>query len=78
MAGLFILNPVGDPWYFTWVIPFLCIFPYKSWILLSGLLVFSYINFRMDLVLVYWEFMDIPAVSWAIYLPFLLAVIKKV
>ena len=77
IAGLFILNPVGDPWYFCWVIPFLCIFPYRSWILLSGLLAFSYINFRTDLPFVGLKFMQISAVSWAIYLPFLMAVIGE-
>jgi len=77
VAGLFILNPVGDPWYFCWVIPFLCIFPYRSWILLSGLLVFSYINFRTDSSFVDLKFMQISAVSWVIYLPFLMAIVVE-
>ena len=45
IGGLFLLSPVGDPWYYCWVVPFLCFFPYKSWRLLSGLLILSYFEF---------------------------------
>ncbi len=46
---LFLLSPVGFPWYFCWVIPFLCI--YRSWALitLSYLLVFYYFVFTRDI-----------------------------
>jgi len=33
---LFLLNPVCDPWYFIWVMPFLCFFPSRSWLLLPN------------------------------------------
>ncbi|MCB9746927.1 MAG: hypothetical protein H6755_00800 [Candidatus Omnitrophica bacterium] len=72
VAVLFIINPVGDPWYFCWVIPFLCIFPYKSWLLLSGLLAFSYINFQSDYSIVGARFLDISLTTWIIYTPFFL------
>jgi len=46
---LFLLSPVGDPWYFCWVIPFLCFFPCISVIFLSWLLIFSYLFFTQSL-----------------------------
>jgi len=70
IAALFILNPVGDPWYFCWVIPFLCLFPYRSWILLSGLLMFSYLNFHSDFSFLNLQFFHIPILSGLIYSPF--------
>lgn len=45
LASMFLLNPVGDPWYYSWLVPFLCFFRIRSFILLSGLLIFSYLSF---------------------------------
>jgi uncharacterized membrane protein len=45
---LFFLSPVGDPWYFSWVIPFLCIYRKCSLIALSYLLIWSYFVFTRD------------------------------
>ncbi|MBZ0167139.1 MAG: DUF2029 domain-containing protein [Candidatus Omnitrophica bacterium] len=70
IAGLFIINPVGDPWYFCWCIPFLCFFPYRSWILLSGTLILSYLNFQTVYPLVDADWWGIPALSYLIYGPF--------
>jgi hypothetical protein len=42
---LFLLSPVGNPWYFLWLVPLLCIFPLHSWLLLSGLLGLYYLWF---------------------------------
>ena len=37
LAGAFLLlSPTVHPWYLTWVLPFLCIFPLAGWILLTG------------------------------------------
>lgn len=41
----FLLSPVGNPWYFLWLVPFLCVFPLRSWLLLSGLLGLYYVSF---------------------------------
>ncbi|MCQ9205725.1 MAG: hypothetical protein NG737_05370, partial [Omnitrophica bacterium] len=49
LAWLFLLSPVGNPWYFCWLIPFLCFFPYRSFILLSGLLIFNYLSFTHNI-----------------------------
>ena len=47
LGALFLLSPVGDPWYFVWLAPFLCFFPLRSWILLSGLLGLYYVSFYL-------------------------------
>ncbi len=64
---LFLLSPVGNPWYFIWVVPFLCLFPLRSWILLSGLLSLYYLAF-------YFLYRGTPQVFqwfiWLEYLPF--------
>lgn len=70
IAVLFIINPVGDPWYYCWSIPFLCVFPKKSWLMLSGLLVLSYFNFHSDYRWLNIAYFDIPLMNWIIYLPF--------
>ncbi len=70
VASLFLLSPVGDPWYYCWVIPFLCVFPYRSWIILSALLILSYLNFRSDIMMTTARFFHIPLINWVIYLPF--------
>ncbi|MFC1495543.1 glycosyltransferase 87 family protein, partial [Thermodesulfobacteriota bacterium] len=48
LTALFLLSPVGDPWYFCWVIPFLCIYRKYSMIALSYLLILSYFVFTRD------------------------------
>lgn len=68
LALLFLLNPVGDPWYFCWVIPFLCFFPYRSFIVLSWLLIFSYLSFNHDFGL---------ALNAIQYVPFFVALILE-
>jgi hypothetical protein len=70
IAALFIINPVADPWYFCWVVPFLCFFPYKSWYLLSGLLMLSYLNFHSDIGIVGARYGNIPLIGWITYAPF--------
>lgn len=72
IAGLFIINPVADPWYYCWVIPFLCVFPYRSWLLLSGLLMLSYLNFHSDIAWIDGRFLNIKLLQWVIYVPFYL------
>ena len=46
---LFLLSPVGFPWYFCWVIPFLCIYRNRGLILLSYLLILYYFIFTRDI-----------------------------
>jgi hypothetical protein len=67
LGTLFLLSPVGDPWYFVWITPFLCFFPYRSWLLLSGLLGLYYLSFYFS----YHRMTEIFRwVIWLEYLPF--------
>lgn len=45
LASLFFLSPVANPWYFTWVIPFLLFLPMRSLVLFSGLVFLYYFDF---------------------------------
>ncbi|MBI4165951.1 MAG: hypothetical protein HY508_09490 [Acidobacteria bacterium] len=42
MTGLLLLSPNAFPWYFTWVIPFLCFYPHPPLLLLSVTCVLGY------------------------------------
>jgi hypothetical protein len=74
---LFLINPVGDPWYFCWAMPLVSLFPYRSLILLSGLLILSYLNFRSDIPLLQQKIFYISTLSWIIYLPFYILVLVE-
>ncbi len=67
MGLVFLLSPVQNPWYLCWVVPFLCVFPWRSWILLTGLMGLYYLDF-------YFDYQDIPQYSrwipWVEYTPF--------
>lgn len=66
LGALFLCSPVGDPWYFVWIVPFLCIFPLRSGIVLSGLLGLYYLSF-------YFMYQKTPETFWWViwleYLP---------
>jgi hypothetical protein len=70
MALVFLLSPVQNPWYLCWVVPFLCIFPWRSGILLTGLVGLYYLDF-------YFDYQDINQyaswIPWFEYIPFYLA-----
>ena len=72
MALVFLLSPIQNPWYLCWVVPFLCIFPSRSWILLTGLVGLYYIDF-------YFDYQEIQSwtkwTPWFEYLPFYLLLI---
>ena len=70
MGLVFLLSPVQNPWYLSWVVPFMCLFPrWRSWILLTGLVGLYYIDF-------YFDYQDIGQYSqwipWFEYPPFYL------
>ncbi|MGY8643920.1 MAG: hypothetical protein ACKVJU_22845 [Verrucomicrobiales bacterium] len=46
VGALFILSPTAFPWYFAWVLPFVCVFPKPSWLLLGALLPINYLDFH--------------------------------
>ncbi len=67
MALVFLLSPVENPWYLCWVVPFLCVFPQRSWIILTGLVGLYYLDFYFD----YQELRTFsPWIPWAEYFPF--------
>ena len=67
MALVFLLSPVQNPWYLCWVVPFLCVFPTRSWITLTGLVGLYYLDFYFD----YQELQGFtPWIPWVEYLPF--------
>lgn len=67
MALVFLLSPVQNPWYLCWVVPFLCVFPTRSWITLTGLVGLYYLDFYFD----YQEMQSFsPWIPWVEYLPF--------
>lgn len=45
LAALFFLAPTGNPWYFTWILPFLIFYPSRVLILFSGLVLLYYLDF---------------------------------
>ncbi len=69
MAMIFLLSPVQNPWYLAWVVPFLCFFPGRSWLLLTGLVGLYYMEFYFD----YQDMQEYVAwIPWFEYLPFYL------
>ena len=42
ITGLLLLSPNAFPWYFTWMIPFLCFYPHPAMLLLSVTCVLGY------------------------------------
>jgi len=62
IGGLLIFSPTVNTWYITWIVPFLCIFPRISWLLLTGTSVITYCYFWQDR-----DFWWIRAIE---YLPF--------
>ena len=72
MALVFLVSPVQNPWYLCWVVPFLCIFPWRAGILLTGLVGLYYLDF-------YFDYQDInqyaPWIPWFEYIPFYLFLI---
>jgi len=42
VGAYLILTPTFQPWYMLWIVPLLCVFPNRAWLLLSGLCMASY------------------------------------
>jgi len=63
-----LLTPTLYPWYLLWVVPFLCLFPNRAWILFTGLVFASY---WVWVVLERTGEWRLPAVVYAVeYVPF--------
>jgi len=67
-GALLLLSPTLHPWYLLWILPWLCLFPSRPWILLSGLVALSYVNFGTGGR----DAEPCPWIRWPEYLPFYL------
>ena len=47
-AALYLLSPSQTPWYFLWILPFLCIFPIKPLLLAGALIPLHYLYFALS------------------------------
>ncbi len=66
VGSLFILSPTAFPWYFAWVLPFVCVFPKPSWLILGALLPINYLDFHSEesLPFAHATLWRIPWLSW--------------
>lgn len=48
LAVGFAFSPAQHPWYFAGILPFVALFPYRSWVLLTALLGIYYLKFWFD------------------------------
>ncbi len=66
VGALFVLSPTAFPWYFAWVLPFLCVFPRVSWLMMGALLPLNYLDFHSaeSIPFAHATFWRIPSLSW--------------
>lgn len=67
-GAILMLTPNAYPWYFTWIIPFLCFFPNPAWLLLTVLQFLSYSVLIRYRILGEWHWS--PLMIWLEYAPF--------
>ncbi len=68
IGATILLSPTVHPWYLLWIIPYLCLFPNRAWILLSVLTVLSYQVLVSYVKTGVWH--ESPVLKAFIYLPF--------
>jgi len=71
IASLFFLAPTGNPWYFTWIFPFLFFLPSRALILFSGLVFFYYLDFYFTYHLMPNAFAWVKGIEYGIFYSFL-------
>jgi alpha-1,6-mannosyltransferase len=67
-GAILLLSPNCYPWYFTWIIPFLCFFPSPAWLLLTILQFLAYHTLVGYGILGIWRWS--PLMICLIYAPF--------
>lgn len=67
-GAILLLSPNAYPWYFTWIIPFLCFFPNPAWLMLTILQFLSYSVLIGYGILGTWHWS--PLMMWLEYAPF--------
>ncbi|MEE2708742.1 MAG: hypothetical protein VYA69_04015 [Gemmatimonadota bacterium] len=76
VGAYLLLTPTLQVWYMVWIIPFLCIYPNRAWLLLSGLTVLSYNVLIQFIQTGIWH--EAMWVRYAEYIPFYLLLIGDV
>ena len=66
-AAMLLLSPVQLPWYFIWIAPFLCIFPYRGLLLITLMFPLYYAFFKLTAVDV--DETWLLGLIWAMWLP---------
>ncbi len=69
-GGLFLLSATVYPWYLLWVLPWAALARQRAWLLLSALLLLSYLPQHRPVALMPWLFV-------AIWLPFFLLLLRE-
>lgn len=59
---LFLVSPVGNPWYLCWIVPLLCVHPSRAWLLLTALIHLYYVGFFIE----YHVLQPATATWWAV------------
>ena len=70
MGTYLLLTPTLHPWYLLWILPLMPLFPNTAWLLLSGLVIFSYNALFRELDTGLW--VEQTWVKWVEYGPFFL------
>lgn len=75
-----ILAPTVHPWYLTWIVPFLCFYHSKAWLILTGTVVFYYfMNHKLfSTIIEYngeWVWQEVHWLKLPEYLPFLVLLV---
>lgn len=66
-AAMLLLSPVQLPWYFMWIAPFLCVFPYRGLLLITLMFPLYYAFFELTATGV--EETWLLALVWIMWLP---------
>ena len=66
-CAMLLLSPVQVPWYFIWVAPFLCVFPYRGLLLMTLTFPLYYAFFKLTAADV--DEAWLLGLVWAMWLP---------
>ncbi|WP_108883400.1 hypothetical protein [Anderseniella sp. Alg231-50] len=66
-AAMLLLSPVQLPWYFIWIAPFLCVFPYRGLLLITVTFPLYYAFFKLTALKV--DESWLLALVWVMWLP---------
>ncbi len=61
LGVILLMGPVLNPWYVTWLVPFLCFERRPAWLVLTGTVAISYVYF--------WQMRDLWWIRWVEFAP---------